>query len=510
VAQEWELRVKPRGTLKVVDLHEPDISVLRNYAEGLVTLDKEGRLAPCLAEDWRWLDDRTIEFKLRRGVTFHNGEEFNSEAVRANWEAYRKMQSPRVTAFTNLPDEAIFEVVDDYVVRFTFPEPDGLIFVKFGWFFQAAPAFLKEHEVAEKNWLYLPEPGPWGTGPFVLVEGGVPYGKPSDRVVLEAYDNYWNPQYPKVRRVIFDNTLIGKRKEAMKFCCESEGKVDIVSHIKPSETLKVAESAFATALKSRDIVSLWGMPNQRKRDSKWRDIRLRKAVNYAVHREELWEYAARGNAYNLGGHIPAGGYGHNPELDLYKYDTVRARTLIAEAGYPGGFETKIITFEAWKLEAQIIGKMLERIGFKVALDVFTRPEFLKRVYVPLLDKPYEEQDWDIAIAVWHDLYGHSGATLLAFGLIDKSDFRFTDHDAVYEEMWEDMAKTVDREKQEEKLRQMEKYIYDRADALFIYSPISLFAVNKEVRFVPQKFGNLCFKETSVTDNHWSVREEAAR
>ena len=149
--------------------------------------------------------------------------------------------------------------------------------------------------------------------------------------------------------------------------------------------------------------------------------------------------------------------------------------------------------------------MLERIGLKVALDVFTRPEFLKRVYVPLLDKAYEEQDWDIAIAHWHDLYGHTGATLLAFGLIEKSDFRFTDYDKVYEEMWKDMARTVDIERQEKKLRQMERYVYERADALFIYSPVTLFAVNKEVQFVPQKFGHLRLKETSVTENHWSLR-----
>ena len=55
------------------------------------------------------------------------------------------------------------------------------------------------------------------------------------------------------------------------------------------------------------------------------------------------------------------------------------------------------------------------------------------------------------------------------------------------------------------MRQMEQYIYDRAYAVFIYSPLSLYAVNKEVNFVPQKFANLRLKETSVTNNHWSVR-----
>ena len=72
-------------------------------------------------------------------------------------------------------------------------------------------------------------------------------------------------------------------------------------------------------------------------------------------------------------------------------------------------------------------------------------------------------------------------------------------------MWKDMAQTVDEKAQDEKMRQMEQYIYERAYMVFIYSPLNLYAVNKEVNFVPQKCGNLRLKETSVTDNHWSVR-----
>ena len=78
LAQEWAFR-RPRGTVRVVDLYLPSVSVMLNYAEGLVTLDKDNNWVPCLAEDWRWMDDRTIEFKLRQGVTFHNGERFNAE-----------------------------------------------------------------------------------------------------------------------------------------------------------------------------------------------------------------------------------------------------------------------------------------------------------------------------------------------------------------------------------------------------------------------------------------------
>ena len=72
-------------------------------------------------------------------------------------------------------------------------------------------------------------------------------------------------------------------------------------------------------------------------------------------------------------------------------------------------------------------------------------------------------------------------------------------------MWQDMARTLDEAAQDEKMRQMEKYLYDSAYVVFIYNPLDLYAVNKEVNFVPQKFRSLRLKDTSVTDNHWSVR-----
>ena len=93
LAQEWEVR-RARGTLRVVDLFLVSGSVRFNYSEGLVTLDKDNYWVPCLAEDWRWIDDRRIEFRLRKAVTFHNGEKFNAEALRVNWEEYKRMESP--------------------------------------------------------------------------------------------------------------------------------------------------------------------------------------------------------------------------------------------------------------------------------------------------------------------------------------------------------------------------------------------------------------------------------
>ena len=258
----------PRGTLKVVDLWIVAGSIEYNLLEGLVTLDKDNNYVPCLSESWRWINERTIEFRLRQGVTFQNGEKFDAETVRVNWEVYKAMKAPSGWGYNNIPDATIFEIVDDYTLRFTFPEPDGLALGKFVNFSQVSPAYLTRHKFHEASWGSFSKPGPWGTGPFKLVEGGYAHGKLSNRVMLEAYEGYWDPRYPKLKTVIFDTTLLNNREEATRLCRETEGAVDIVSFIRPLDTLKVAKSPFAKVVKSRDSTQTHSAINQRKTNSK--------------------------------------------------------------------------------------------------------------------------------------------------------------------------------------------------------------------------------------------------
>ena len=142
----------------------------------------------------------------------------------------------------------------------------------------------------------------------------------------------------------------------------------------------------------------------------------------------------------------------------------------------------------------------------MTFDVLTHAEFVRKIYIPILDKPPEEQDWDIDLGHYTDWWGHTGLSFLVW-YTEESDFRWNEYDPVYEEMWKDMASTVDLESQEEKIRQMMQYVHENVYRLSVYCPLSLYAVNKEVNFVPQKNGHLRLKETSVTDNHWSVRGE---
>ncbi len=95
------------------------------------------------------------------------------------------------------------------------------------------------------------------------------------------------------------------------------------------------------------------------------------------------------------------------------------------------------------MESKIIRRMLERIGLKVSFDVLTFPEFMRRFYIPILEKPPEEQDWDIGMWGTWDWCGHTGASLLTYHYVEESDTRWIEYDPLYEEMWKEMARTVD-------------------------------------------------------------------
>jgi peptide/nickel transport system substrate-binding protein len=220
---------------------------------------------------------------------------------------------------------------------------------------------------------------------------------------------------------------------------------------------------------------------------------------------ELWKYAAKANAYNLSGHIPPGAYGHNPDLTLYSYDSEKAKSLLAEAGYSEGFGLKIVAHEGWSVPTKAIGKMFERIGIKTEMEFVTIANFWSRAYIPTMNKSPEEQDWDLLLGVTWDWTGHTGIAFFTFGLLEEFGARWIEYDDTFEAMWDQMARTLYGPAQEEKIRRMEQYVYENAYGLFLYTPLTLYAVNKEVNFVPQTNMHLSLKETSVTKNHWSVR-----
>jgi ABC-type transport system substrate-binding protein len=144
----------PRGELRIVDKHHANwISIVLNVFEHLVEFDTEGTLVPRLATSWRWLDDRTLEFTLRHGVKFHNGEVFDADIVKLNWEDNTRLQQPSPAGpHLNFKPGSRLEILDPYTVRFVFPEPDGGALTKLSLLHMANRQFYREFGWGEKRW----------------------------------------------------------------------------------------------------------------------------------------------------------------------------------------------------------------------------------------------------------------------------------------------------------------------------------------------------------------------
>jgi peptide/nickel transport system substrate-binding protein len=128
-------------------------SITLNVFEHLITLDKEGKLVPRLATGWQWLDDHTLEVTLRQGVTFHNGEAFDAEIVKLNWDEQRRLEQPfRNGTFMNFKPESRLEIIDPYTVRFVLPEPDGGAVAKLTIMHIGNRQFYGELGWGEKSW----------------------------------------------------------------------------------------------------------------------------------------------------------------------------------------------------------------------------------------------------------------------------------------------------------------------------------------------------------------------
>lgn len=341
-----------------------------------------------------------------------------------------------------------------------------------------------------------------------MVEGFSIPGKRSDRLILEANLNYWDTtRFPRIKRIIFDNTI--KHKDAVEMVKSGEGRVDLVTRLHPLDTLRVAQSPFAKVVKARGAIeSMFGAFNMRKTGSPWNDVRLRQAVNYAINRPDLIRYAAKGNGMIIPALVSPPGYGYDATLTPYPFNPTTAKRLLREAGHPDGLALTLMAPKSLEVQATVIGKMLEQAGFLMTLELLSPSDLNRKTHLSQLDQAPEDEKWDIALLSRRDTPNFTAYSLYHWLALDGPEDWVTEQPEL-RQLYNQVLRTVDREHQQALIRQMERHTHDQAYFLFLYSPIRLYAVNKAVAFMPHVSGQLVLAETSVTDQHWSVRKQKA-
>jgi len=314
--------------------------------------------SPCLAESWTFNADSTVyDFKLREGVKFHNGDEMTAEDVVFSFERYKGGASALLKGRINK-----LEAVSRYHFRVTFKEP----FVNFLDFF--LPGASTIGFVVPKK--YIEEVGddgfrrnPIGCGPFKFVEYHV-----GEKIVGDAFEDFWRGK-PKVKRI----EIYPVKEVATRYTMVLRGEVDLATTMHEEFYKKVEETPELRVIR-RASPAIWFifMTTQWDPKSPWSDIRVREAASLAIDRQALVEV-------HMPGGKPVGTIGleGDPERLPRDPDAVnreRAKKLLAEAGYPNGFDggTFIPTDGGYWAYGEQVANDLRGIGIKTKIVLLER------------------------------------------------------------------------------------------------------------------------------------------
>jgi peptide/nickel transport system substrate-binding protein len=315
-------------------------------------------MAASLAESWTVSDDqRVYEFKLREGLKFHNGDAFTAEDVRFS---FRRYKSP----FLQEKVREV-EIVDPYRVRFHLHQP-WLDFMTYYGGLATGAAWI----VPKK---YLEQVGddgfrkhPVGLGPYRFVSH-----TPGVELVLEAVETYWR-KVPHVKRLVFKSIPDPTTRMAML----KKGEVDVAYDLDaPSAEELQRDPKFRVAF-SGGIATFWlDFLDQWDPKSPWHDRRVRLAANYALDRQAISEAERLGASPPVGSIIPQS-FDFALPIEPYPYDPKKAKQLLAEAGYPNGFDAGELTpGPPYFTLGEAVANYLGAVGIKVRLRTMERAAF---------------------------------------------------------------------------------------------------------------------------------------
>src|SRR5437899_6008774 len=280
-------------------------------------------MAPSLAESWTVSPDGlSYDFVLRRGVTFHNGDPLTAEDVKFSIERYRGAASG---AFKTRI--AGVDVIDSHRVRYRFKQPWPDFMTYFGTMATGAGWIVPKRYVERVGDDGFKK-APIGAGPYRFVSFS-----PGVELVLEAYEQYWR-KTPAVKRLVFKSIP----DESTRLAMLKRGEADIAYSIRGALAEEVRRTPGLTLKPSYPPGTFWLVFPEQWTDprSPWADKRVRLAANYAIDRQAINQAETLGFSRISASIVP-----HSFEFawqpPLWPYDPAKAKKLLAEAGYPNGF-----------------------------------------------------------------------------------------------------------------------------------------------------------------------------
>jgi len=434
-------------------------TIVDNIFDTLVMRDKNMKLVPGLAVSWSSIDDTTWEFKLRKGVKFQDGEDFNADAVKFTIDRVLDpaAKAPTISYIRTIDS---VQVVDPYTVRIKTKGPDPLLPTRMSRYptYIVPPAYIKEvgkDEFARK---------PIGTGPYKMVDF-----VPDQHVILEANPDYWRGK-PSIDRVVWrpipDATA--------RITALITGEVQLIEGV-PVDLAKL--------IKQSNEVDLVRVPNGgltvylglKGHTAPLDNLKVRQALNMAIDRKSIVENILKGYATAKGTQVGPYDFGYL-DVPVPEYNPDKAKALLAEAGYPNGFSIKMQVTRRYISGAEVgqaIAQEFSAIGVKADLEV---PDW--SVYIQQVPAGKQAPIYMLGWGSTQTL----DADAAIYAIFHSGEPYSTVHMPEIDKLLEQSRQTVDPQKREKILFEIQKLATEQVPVLTLYQEDSLYGKRKNVEF----------------------------
>ncbi len=451
----------------------PAFNILLNIYDTLLVRDKDLKITPWLATSYKLINPTTWEFKLRQGVKFTNGEEFDAEVAKFSLE---RMANPannlRMTALRVIDR---VEVKDKYTIHVITKKPFPTLDAQFS--LRGAmipPKYFKEHDKA-----FLAR-NPVGTGPFKFVKW-----VKDDQIELEANEQWWHGA-PKIKTLVFRPIP----EETTRMAALQTGEVDIATNVPPHlvKEIKANPKLYVSSAPSvRTIfIPIYTVQCEMSQGSydcrkpypgPTANVKVRQAINYAVDVDAIIKNVLEGQAIRTATVLTSKHFGNDPNVKPYKQDVAKAKKLLAEAGYPNGIDLVLNSpngrYPKDKEVAEAVAGQLTQAGIRTQLKVHEWTSYMNNM-------SYRHNAGPMWLIGWGNTTWDADYTYVP--MFQTGQILANYWNPEFNGLLDEGATVMDPKKRQQIYSKADKLFVEDAPCIPLYQQIDNYGVNKRVQW----------------------------
>ena len=465
----------------------PNNAIARHIFESLVHSDENQQLGPGLAESWKAINDTTWEFKLRRGVKFHDGTPFAADDVLFTFERAPNVEASP-SSFALYTKGKTLKKIDDYTIHIITEKPYPLM-----------PNDVSTIYIISKKHGQGAKTGDYNSGKAAIGTGKYKFGEwvPGDRLVLDKNPDYWGEK-AQFDRVVFKPI----KSDPARVAALLAGDVDMIDVVPTADIPRLKENP--------DVVLSQGVSNrviylhldQFRDESPFitgtggknplKDQRVRKAISKAINRPAIVERVMEGVALPAGQLLPEGFFGVSSKLKPESYDPEGAKKLLTEAGYPNGFGLTLHgPNDRYINDAKIcqaIGQMLARVGINTEVETMSKSVFFSKAS---RGGPNKSPAFSFILVGWGSGTGEASSPLKSLlhtydtekGLGASNRGRYSN--AEMDKLVQQALATVDDARRKKLLQQATEIAIEDLGIIPLHYQVNVWATRKGLAYTPR-------------------------